>query len=504
MEIQEREYNLENESLISLLFKLKRFKEGLNYIHCKNQLKLEPIDAFKLIPHILNQGLHEEAKNVFDMAEPLNLLYYSDIIILDHQNKKEKLLHEWANVAIFFRKLDNILELIDSMQNIKASFNPLKRKSSIISKDLRNELFYRVLLSLLDDYEESEILKVIAKFDSNNSFDYFINSRLKVVFDIYKKGNLDFTKSILNETLNILDEKQITFHPVLSAKISHFCYLVLNDTKKSENLLKNMPKPYTIDLNKIAHLNINSFSGIFEINRSWNLVFDEFPKIDFKYGNESKEAVDKLKYLIDCFSFISSQILKNKKISEEEIINKIEYLIEYYYLVQDKSRVSLPNSHRWYRFKDITNEFIKIFINILKKDQIYLRLLQDILKREWNSKFSLWDNSLIRDIVLNIHNDKNKEWMAEQINLIEEKRKLNINIYEGVEEFIQQAEAYYCLDEKDKLLGNFQTAIDRSFGIYPEKDYQLTTWINWLNEYIIQYPTQAKNLIKSFAGKCWL
>ncbi len=501
MEIQEREHNLENELLISSLFKLKRFKEGLNYIHCKNQLKIDYIDVFKLIPHILNQGLYEEAKNIFNMAEPLNMIYYSDIIILDHQNKKEKLLQEWANVVIFFRNLDDILEIIDNMRNIKALFNPFKKQSDAIARNFRNKLFWNVLLSLSDDYEKNEILKIIAKFDSNNSFDYFINSRLKVIFNSYKKGKLDFAKYVLNETLNIIDEKQITPCPVLSAKISYFSYLVLNDIEKAENILKNIPNPYVIDLSKIIHLNTNLFLGIFEINRSWNLVFDEFPEIDFKYANESKEAIDKLKYLIDCFSFISTQILKNNKISEEEIINKFKCIIDYYYLVQNNSKASLPNSHRWYKFKDILNEFIIIFINIVKKDPFYVSLLQNILKREWNSKFLSWDNNLIREIILNIYNDDNKEWTIEQLNLIEAERDFNTNIYKGVEEFIQQAEAYYLLDEEGRLLKNFQTAIDRSFGIYPEKDYQLSTWIKWLNEYIIQYPFQTKNLVKNFAGK---
>ena len=128
-----------------------------------------------------------------------------------------------------------------------------------------------------------------------------------------------------------------------------------------------------------------------------------------------------------------------------------------------------------------------------------LRLL---FEKEWNNSETgnFWPSEIRRHVIMALWQvGVNRSWAIEKLNEIEISMLDGKDIFECIEECQKQAEAFILLREKEAANGLLNQILRLSFGVGFRKDYQLDSWIEWLNSINNIEPDKTAERIEYFA-----
>ncbi len=128
-----------------------------------------------------------------------------------------------------------------------------------------------------------------------------------------------------------------------------------------------------------------------------------------------------------------------------------------------------------------------------------LRLL---FEKEWNNSETgnFWPSEVRRHVIMALWQvGVNRSWAIEKLNEIEISMLDGKNIFECIEECQKQAEAFILLREKEAANDLLNQILRLSFGVGFRKDYQLDSWIEWLNSINNIEPDKTAERIEYFA-----
>ncbi|AXV36823.1 MAG: hypothetical protein CIT01_00715 [Methanobacterium sp. BRmetb2] len=239
-EIGEREVNLDKKSMISILLHLNE-KFALEYIRDGNHLKIEPVDALKLIPELVLNGFHDEAKKIFELSEPLNVIYSPKPIENHFNNDESELVKFWATSAIYFKELENILKIIRQLKklpdrsSIKEDLDP--------SRTFQNLIIYNMGLFLIKNEIWDKVFSILNDFNTDQK-------DLKYLFYLYanswneanKNENINIAKQFLNGFLSRFNQITIIDEDMCLTLAEAF-YFVYNDANTVESYLRDLSQP---------------------------------------------------------------------------------------------------------------------------------------------------------------------------------------------------------------------------------------------------------------------
>nr|QNO45077.1 hypothetical protein MGFAJANB_00007 [Methanosarcinales archaeon ANME-2c ERB4]QNO50359.1 hypothetical protein DDJHKDJF_00007 [Methanosarcinales archaeon ANME-2c ERB4] len=111
-EITERGFYIESASIIPLLLDLDKKQIAIEYVRDGNRFRIDTTEALRVSLKLKDVGMIEEARRVFELAEPLDLLAASAPIEGDPHDKNIPLLKAWAEASVQFLDLDKIIETL--------------------------------------------------------------------------------------------------------------------------------------------------------------------------------------------------------------------------------------------------------------------------------------------------------------------------------------------------------------------------------------------------------
>lgn len=499
-EISEREVNLDKKEIISILFSLDENQFALEYIRDGNRLRIEPEDALKLIPDLLFAGLNEEAKNIFELSEPLNILYSSNPIENDYDDKKSNLLESWANTAIYFKDINTIIKIIRQIEKIPDRTRIKQINDPDPSRYLQDRILFSIGMSLLKDERWDELSKIFNAFNVNQNdlkwlFYLFVNSWEYS----YRNGHEEIAGKIFNKAMEKFEK--ITFIDYqMVIRVAEAFYQISKDKNAAKNHIGDVPQPKLKTDPFGSSYDMGPFMYRFKLNRLlYALGSKETPEEVIPDPDDLElEGIVEFERDICQLAQIWADAWENKTLNDD-VIN--EEIPKFFNLFHMGNREAIDD--HLYGIKQRMGDFCLLIVETMSKHGLsVLKSLPSIFEEEWNNEEfnKFWPADVRRQTIVKLA-DKgiNHSWAVNELKKIENSFWEGYNIYGRVEECLKQSKAWIEIDEVGYAYKTLKKMYNVSFGVYEEKDYQLEEWINWLDKFIEINPGRAEELITYFA-----
>ena len=169
-ELNERAETLNQIDLLNLILNSKGIEFVMVYIFDTNLLRIDELEALSFALKLAKNGYFNQAKRIFDAAEPLD--YLSGASGVSSHSLGAKLLSSWVKIAHYFLPIEKIINNI-FQTHFDHSDNQFK---TIKDEDLHNKLIDKLADSILRSKNEVNIQEIFSYLSSNIKFhDNLIN-----------------------------------------------------------------------------------------------------------------------------------------------------------------------------------------------------------------------------------------------------------------------------------------------------------------------------------------
>ena len=500
-ELDQREFHLSEykSKLISLLLDLDKSEIAAEYIKDGNRLRIDQTEALQLCVKLNSCELFEEAKKVFELSEPLDLLYQKKPIDNDSQYKNISLIEDWAKAAVHFQNISDVTRTILNLHFDADRFHQLDADTA--TNLLQKRILFNAGLELLNEerWEDLELLISVLGTGIGNGEDYWfwIHAhawRNRIFADDTEKGQYYLQKVLDKIDILNLDSEKIVF-------LADGVYRILSNSEKTQRLLKKVSQP-KVRTDLTSTKNIDPFIQRFTLNRIlYALGSQKGPKEIVPDTEDSRHiGIVKFEQAICSLARIWGDSWKNKDDKKLQLDNQILPLLR---LFNSKSYKTSEERISWFLVKDIRGEFYELLVQtVAQYGSEEIESLRFLFEKEWNNSKTgnFWPSEVRRHVIMALWQvGVNRSWAIEKLNEIEISMLDGKNIFECIEECQKQAEAFILLREKEVANRLLNRILKLSFGVGFRKDYQLNSWIEWLNSINNIEPDKTAERIEYFA-----
>lgn len=499
-ELDQREFHLQSKSkLISLFLDLDKSQIAIENIRDGNKLRIDQTEGLHLCLKLKSCGLFEEAKKVFELSEPLDLLYQRKPIDSDFEDKNISLIEDWARAATHFQ---NINDIIKTVLNLNFAANRYhKLDADTVTHQFQKKLLFKIGLELLNEerWENLEMLISVLSIDLDSGGDYWFWIYVHAWRNRINAEDLGKAQYYLQ---SVLDE--ITHINLDSEKIVHLAdgiYRILSDSEGAQKFLEKVPQPEVRTGLLSPSEGLNPFIQRFTLNRIlYALGSQKDPKELVPDVEDSRHiGIVKFEQAICSLARIWANSWKNKDEKKLQFDKEILPLLRLF----NKNYRSSEEMHSWHIVKDLRNDFYGLLVQIVAQyGPEAIESLRILFEKEWNNEetCNFWPSEVRRHVIMALWEEGvNRSWAIERLNEIEASMLNGKNIFECIEECQKQAEAFILLSEKEVANDLLNQILKLSFGVGFRKDYQLNYWIEWLNLINNIEPDKTAERIEYFA-----
>ena len=469
--------------LINLFLSLEQFELAKSYIRKRKTLLIPKETAMKTVGTLLDFNYNKEAKLVFELSEPIE--FFTDKKILDFSRDYTliNLFQDWASNAPYFYKIDKVCSLILSLKVKESSF-PQRTE-----KNLKAGLFYKIGQTLIkkDDFANLEIIfQHLKKLNETDCYFYLLRDSWRIKFQTNNEKAKKYFD--LATKLSVKDNKLI--------ELANGYFFINEDKNKAKEIVSKISYPKTPV--KIESNNFNSLIYRFKLIRlmvALNFSFSletliPSPKKDYDRG------LVLLERNFGELAILWGKYLSGKKMASEILQASILPLIKFY----NKEFLSITDWTSSYSISQSRWDFFQLLISFI--ESAYPNELMNIFKifkSQWseNDTKGYWNNNIKRKIIL-IFFDAG----CTQLELKDELDNLEKNhlsdMYEKINDYFDQVSISIKLNQREKTERILKKLIGSSINIGWSKDYQLSTWIDWLGLYNKKEPQDTKRRIEKF------
>jgi hypothetical protein len=500
-ELDQREFHLSEytSKLISLLLDLGKGEIAAEYIRDGNRLRIDQIEALQLCIKLKSCGLFEEAKKVFELSEPLDILYQRKPINNDSQDKNIPLIEGWAKAVVHFQNINDVTRTILNLHFDADRFHKLDANTA--TNLLQKRILFNVGLELLSEerWEDLELLISVLSTGIGDGEDYWFwihahSWRNRIIVGDPKKAQY-YLQKVLDKIdhLNLNSEKIV----VLAEGI----YRILSDSEKTKELLDKVSQPKVRTDLISPNEGLNPFIQRFRLNRIlFALGSQEDPTEIVPDTQDSRYiGIVKFEQAICSLARIWADSWKNVDGKKLQFDKEILPLLRLF----NKSFRSSEERLSWYPVKDLRNEFFGLLVQtVAEHGPEAIESLRILFEKEWynGETGNFWPCKVRRHLIMALLEvGVNRSWAIEKLNEIEVSMLDGKNIFECIEECQKQAEALIFLREKVAANDLLNQILKLSFGVGFRKDYQLVYWIEWLNSINNIEPDKRAERIEYFA-----
>lgn len=516
-EMAQREANTERLSLAPLLLSLGEQKAALEYLHDGQRLRVSPESALANSVSLLGHGLEREARQLFDMGEPLE--YLSGAKEVDHydRRKEQDLLKAWASASIYFRTIDKI---IGAIQHVRIETDHFARQSEVddnqqlslvgVDVDRKNEeskaeaesrflqdiLLFRVGLALIaerrwDDLREIEKTLLERGLDSE---EWWFAMRAHCWKDCLAEGDLTRAKQFLDETIaqvnmeTAFDERRIIIAESL---------LRVDDTEQQARSWMQEVQP--LRLQKIPDFNFD-FS-----------VFDQlfrYARLLYAFGDQRQPAEmipDPAEPRQQGSVYFQRGVCRIARIWagswRGQILDPATVRQESFPLLRlfyHSWRETKWDS--WHSLTELKGEFYEMLVDAVALHGTEpLQALAEEFVSEWEGNSRYWSSKAIRQIILALHaNGVSEEWASLQLERVESIIAKD-QLLERISEEIEQVGAWLRIGKTDVARESLLRALLDSSSV-GGKDFQMSEWVAWMQRTNKLDPEGAAKRVAWFAA----
>jgi AAA domain len=494
-----RAFHLERTaSIIPLLLSLDEKQIAVEYIRDGNRLRISSKAALRISLDLKNMGLDEEAKRVFELAEPLDLLAAGVPIERDPQDEKGTLLEAWIEAAVYFRSVDKVIETI---RKTYRKADPFERiDDEIATRSLQNRLLFHAGLALLIEQRWEELSEVAKSFNIDHIEDlqWWFCLKVHAWRDRAAAGDKTQATHFLEKTLNV-SVSALTPEELLAA--TEGVYRLLQDAEGARALLQYVPQPNLQTDILRSDTGLHPFLQRFRLNRLLYVLGDQRPPTEI-VSDSSMPQEQGLVYFeraLCVVAHIWAEAWRGRKLDGATIKHEIFPLLRLF----NRSWQETQDWTNWHSVQSVRGEFYELLVDtVAQHGSEATNALRIAFEWEWDSIATgvHWPTDVRRKTILALQNvGVSRGWAIERLRALEERMLEGLDASGRVDECRKQAEAWLSLEDHTSARQLLYQILRVSFGLAYQKDDRPSTWVEWLGRINVQEPERTAERIIWFA-----
>ncbi len=499
-ELFQRQSNLKDNIPIELFLDIGENQTALNLIRESNRLLIDEELALRVSRKLLEKEEFEEARRLFDMAEPLGHLNGVKSVDNTGGEKESRLLSTWARTALEFRDINKVVECTRRVRI--APHHPSESESEEDNRRFQNNMLYEVgnrsieLLGWDDFTVVVDALDVTRKDDLPWWFWLHYNAWQSCIRDSPNRA-LGF----LNKVIERIPSSSLG--SVAKTAIAEGIYLILHNEAKAREWLEDVSQPELTINTSWDDTGLNRFIHRLRLNRLLAALGEDQPMTHIipDADNPMHQGMVYFERAICKIASIWGRGWRNETLDPAEVIRQVGDLIRIF----NRDHHRLDYWYSWDYAKKRSDEFYGWLIAAVSwHGQAALQRLSGAFKQQWSnpetSKY--WLTSTRRGILLDLYNNGiSKDWISDQLEDLE-KRIIDggdASVYERIDECKAQAKAWKDLGDLERAKEMLSWMLKNSLGTEYQEGYQLRVWVQWLGRVNAKEPENAPERIAWFA-----
>lgn len=494
-EIERRLFNIDPGSFTEELLFLNKYDLARDYLRTGNTLHCSESYAFKACRLFIEFGHKSEGATLYNLAYP-EIITDSGIHIDDSHRYEEisDSLEEWVYTSPYFETTENILSIIE-----KVHFSESIRENRIEEKefDLQLRLLSNLGYSLVDQNKWDDFNKVIEKINSTslrgrNFLFQFIKYAIEQCLDLKDSSRANEYLSLL--TTHFTKEKTKSIGKIF---IADLVYKVTRDPSETYSWIKEVEQPSSVGKDQLGYDDsLDAFLPLIKLNKLLNLcgkgvsITSAIPPA--AKGTDEEVLVEFERMLCITTQILAEGILQTPM--SGDLIKRVFPIVRYYY-----KEISHRNCY-WYKLTQAKGQYFDFLISAVSEfGSEKLELLGDYLFGEFQNAPKYWSTNIQRKIIKSLlNNGFDAEKALMQLRSLENSMLQGQDIDGRITECLAHSKVWFILGKLEKGEKWLKQAIQESIGVGYRKDYQFSTWIEWLRKINHKDPSKASERTKWF------
>lgn len=480
-EMTERADYLSDSNLASLIARAGQGGQAAEYARFGARLLVKPWEALVLSRDLSQGGHGQDARQIFELAEPLPLLE-------GHESPSRwsaddvKLLDEWATTVALFRTLPDTLERISRFADRVRD----RHSDPANANGIKNQLLYHVAETLISMGRSDDLPTVNAMFTADTQ---------QLAVWIYLRA-AQFHAVAEPETARHFLDRAVQMFSAETASVYQKVVLaesmlrIGNDVALARSLIASVEQPdlATYDMSESGmqpfqlRFRLNRLLAALGTNVSTSVAVPD-------HMDASKRSLVYFERAVVAVAQAWGAAWRGIPHNPNALLEKLLPAIRLARNSVDRSDMSTQLLITGAR-KELLAQVVQA---AAQHGGEHLVALRDALFRDWDSEATahLWSSSLRREVLVEFADaDAEQEWIQSRLRELE-KLMVSDSIYDRISESVAQAEAWLALEQPVEAQRLIDRCLGSSFGIAPEKDYQLNIWIEWLERVNLEDPNRA-------------
>jgi len=274
-EMTERASYLDQAPLPELLVGTKDAPVAAAWARSGSTLLMESAKALSLARRLVGVGEVEEARRIFDLAEPLELLAADRIPIDSFARDEAVVLTAWAEAAPLFREVDDILAMIAAVRVKPTRMN--SEGPEYGTQRLRNWLLSYVGHTIIEMGRLDDIPRIAAAFaDDGSDEQHAFRLRLYAAVHYHNAGNDQ-------EASRLLDELRTTYSVTALSNsdrvaLAEAVFHIADDRNGAAAIIAGLPQP-PLALHATGEHGMRPFDQRFRLTRLRTALVEEISPV---------------------------------------------------------------------------------------------------------------------------------------------------------------------------------------------------------------------------------
>lgn len=497
-EIERRQYNLDPATLTEELLIFNKIRSAKEYLRTDATLlcsKAYALNASRLFYHY-NQK--DEAAILFNLAFPEDIGENGILITDEHRNEETReTLKEWIYTAPYFLSTEDILSKICKVEFSEDSKqNRFDEDESALQLSLMTHLGY----TLIELNKWDEVNLVLSKFDLNEKSQ--VNSFYRVIESAIQECLETNDKNRGSEFLSLLTNQftKETTKPIGRIYIADLILKVTNDYDYAFQWISDVSVPSTVDKIRMGYEDsLEEFIPLIKLNKILNLsgnglsITKAIPNA--KIGSDEVILVEFQRMLCLITQILCDGIQNIPLVDDIKL--RVRPIVHFYY------KTVSPRNSFWYKLTQSKGSYFDFLVSAVSKIGLdTLDKLGDYLFSEFEENSKYWSATNQRKIIDSlIKSGYNIEKAKKQLIKLESFMLKDHDIDGRITECISHAKVWIFINENTIAERWIKQAIKESIGVGYRKDYQFSTWIEWLNKINSIEPEKASSRITWFLSQ---
>ena len=487
-ELRERRDALNEIDVLNLLFSSKGVSSALSYIFDGELLRVSDSEALKFSKVLAENKFFNEAKRVFESAEPLSYLSGGDAVDPQHGGTED--LKRWADVAHYFMPLD---DLVSTIHQTKCEVDDVGAWSRN-DEDLHARLMRRLVNGVYETKDEGKIGELFSFFsEKKGHFDCFINLCFSICLNQYPSALVD---AAFEAVVDWSENDELDFSDKLL--VVELDYRVNGSVEKTKKWFENLeqPKLYKHGIHG-QWKRLRPFADRIRLNRLRAALGQGVDPVK-AVPNESEEKYTGnvlFERALVRFSRIWGQGWAGEKLLPSFIVQEIKPSFELLRKPYDQTRDWIG----WYEFESAAVDYFNFAIRAAAQHgHDCILALAYAFRKDWDKRY--WPTSWRREIAFTLYKEGyGWDGLVEVLDQIEKEIPDFDDVHSKISEYYELSIMWSKIGKPDRAASVLPKIFKGSFGIYHRKDSQFSHWVSWLGKLISQYPDLAYDEICRFS-----